>query len=68
MGLGVLVAAHKRLLAGEPPGALRLVYTNQRILKLLRITGLLGLFPLHATVEQARAVGGHHPARSSGNG
>jgi len=57
IGLGVLVGAYRRLRDAEPAGSLRLVCTNERVTKLFALTGLLGLFPVHATVEQARAAG-----------
>jgi anti-sigma B factor antagonist len=57
IGLGVLIAASRRLRGGEPAGSLRLVCTNERIVKLFVLTGLLGMFPMYASVEQARAAG-----------
>jgi anti-sigma B factor antagonist len=56
IGLGVLVAARKRLREGKPAGSLRLVCTNERVVELFRLTGLLRLFPVHASVEQARVA------------
>jgi anti-sigma B factor antagonist len=50
-GLGVLVGALKRCREGG--GELRLVAAQPRILKLLDITGLMGVFPLHETVAAA---------------
>jgi anti-sigma B factor antagonist len=58
-GVGVLVAAAKRLHDADPAGSLRLVCTNERVLRVLRLTGVLGVFPLHATVDQARTTEGH---------
>jgi anti-sigma B factor antagonist len=55
-GLGVLVAAYRRLRGGQPAGSLRLVCTNERVIKVFALTGLLRMFPMHATVEQARAA------------
>jgi anti-sigma B factor antagonist len=66
IGLGVLVAAYRRLHHGEPAGSLRLVCTNERVIRVFELTGLLLLFPMHASVEQARAANGH-PAGPSGN-
>ena len=39
-------------LAGRD-GSLRLVCTQERILKIFRITGLTKVFPLHDTVDEA---------------
>ncbi len=50
-GLGTLVAAHKR--AAARGGALPLVCAQDRILKLLRITGLDDVFVIHPTLEEA---------------
>ena len=50
-GLGVLVGGLKRVRAHE--GSLRLVCTQERILKIFRITGLTKVFPIHASVEEA---------------
>ncbi len=55
-GLGVLVGGLKRVRAHE--GSLRLVCTQERILKIFRITGLTKVFPIHDTVSEAlTAVG-----------
>jgi anti-sigma B factor antagonist len=53
-GLGVLVGGLKRVRAHE--GSLHLVCTQERILKIFRITGLTKVFPIHASVEQAVAA------------
>jgi anti-sigma B factor antagonist len=50
-GLGVLVGGLKRVRAHD--GSLRLVCTQERILKIFRITGLTKVFPIHDTVEEA---------------
>ena len=50
-GLGVLVGGLKRVRAHE--GSLRLVCTQERILKIFRITGLTKVFPIHTSVEEA---------------
>lgn len=50
-GLGVLVGGLKRVRAHE--GSLRLVCTQERILKIFRITGLTKVFPIHSSVEDA---------------
>jgi len=50
-GLGVLVSGLRR--AKEHGGTLRLVCTNDSILKIFRITGLDKVFPLFTTVEEA---------------
>jgi anti-sigma B factor antagonist len=51
IGLGVLVGAYRRLRDREPAGSLRLVCTNERVIGVFAITGLLALFPMHASVE-----------------
>ena len=53
-GLGVLVGGLKRVRAHE--GSLRLVCTQERILKIFRITGLTKVFPIHGSVEEAVAA------------
>ena len=53
-GLGVLVGGLKRVRAHE--GSLRLVCTQDRILKIFRITGLTKVFPIHASVSEALAA------------
>ena len=50
-GLGVLVGGLKRVRAHD--GSLDLVCTQQRILKLLTITGLTEVFGIYETVDQA---------------
>ena len=49
-GLGVLVGGLKRVRAHD--GSLRLVCTQERILKIFRITGLTKVFPMHSSVEE----------------
>ena len=53
-GLGVLVGAVKRVRAYD--GSLDLVCTQQRILKIFKITGLTKVFGIHETVDQAIAA------------
>ncbi len=53
-GLGVLVGGLKRVRAHD--GSLRLVCTQERILKIFRITGLTKVFPIHDTVSEAVAA------------
>ena len=53
-GLGVLVGGLKRVRAHD--GSLDLVCTQERILKLFRITGLTKVFGIHETVDQAIAA------------
>jgi len=53
-GLGVLVGGLKRVRAHD--GSLDLVCTQQRILKLLKITGLTEVFGIYETVDQAIAA------------
>ena len=50
-GLGVLVGGLKRVRAHD--GSLRLVCAQERVLKIFRITGLVKVFPIFASVEQA---------------
>jgi anti-sigma B factor antagonist len=50
-GLGVLVGALKR--RREAGGALRLVIAEQRILRIFEITGLIDVFSIFPTVEEA---------------
>jgi anti-sigma B factor antagonist len=67
IGLGVLMGASRRLHDAEPAGSLRLVCTNEHIIEVFRLTGLLRMFPVHASVEQARAADDDRPAGSSGD-
>jgi anti-sigma B factor antagonist len=53
-GLGVLVGGLRRVRAHD--GSLDLVCTQQRILKILKITGLTEVFGIYETVDQAIAV------------
>jgi anti-sigma B factor antagonist len=53
-GLGVLVGGLKRVRAHD--GSLDLVCTQERILKIFRITGLTKVFGIHETVDQAIAA------------
>jgi anti-sigma B factor antagonist len=50
-GLGVLVGALKRVKAHD--GGLALVCTQDKILKIFKITGLTKVFPIHGSVEEA---------------
>jgi anti-sigma B factor antagonist len=50
-GLGVLVGALKRVRAHQ--GSLRLVCTQERLLKIFRITGLAKVFGIYASVASA---------------
>lgn len=50
-GLGVLVGGLKRVRQHE--GSIQLVCTQERILKIFRITGLTKVFVIPATVEEA---------------
>jgi anti-sigma B factor antagonist len=56
-GLGVLVGGLKRVRSHD--GSLRLVCTQDKILKIFRITGLTKVFSIHPTVQAALA----EPAR-----
>ena len=55
-GLGVLVGGLKRVRVHD--GSLDLVCTQERILKLFRVTGLAKVFGIHETVGQAIAAKG----------
>ena len=52
-GLGVLVGGLKRVRAHD--GSLRLVCTQERILKIFRITGLTKVFAIHGSQAEALA-------------
>lgn len=51
-GLGVLVGGLKRVRAHD--GSLELVCTQERILKIFRITGLTKVFGIYASVQEAK--------------
>lgn len=53
-GLGVLVGGLKKVRAHD--GSLRLVCTQDRLLKIFRITGLAKVFDIHATPDEAVAA------------
>ena len=53
-GLGVLVGSLNRVRAHD--GSLDLVCTQERILKIFKITGLTKVFGIHQTVDQAIAA------------
>jgi anti-sigma B factor antagonist len=53
-GLGVLVGGLKRVRTHD--GSLRLVCSQERILKIFRITGLTKVFPIYSSVEEAAAA------------
>lgn len=55
-GLGVLVGGLKRVRAHD--GSLTLVCTQERILKIFRITGLTKVFPIYDSVQDALAANG----------
>ncbi len=50
-GLGVLVGGLKRVRNHD--GSLELVCTQEKILKIFRITGLTKVFPIHGSVAEA---------------
>jgi len=52
-GLGALIGAHKR--AKEHGGRVRLIAQEGQILRLLRITGLLGVFNVYHDLDSALA-------------
>ena len=53
-GLGVLVGARKR--CSENEGALALVCTGERILRVFRVTGLAGVLNVCPTLDEALAL------------
>lgn len=53
-GLGVLVGGLKRVRAHD--GSLRLVCSQERILKIFRVTGLAKVFPIYDSVDDAVAA------------
>lgn len=52
-GLGVLVGGLKKVRAHD--GSLKLVCTQERLLKIFRITGLAKIFRIHDTTDEALA-------------
>jgi anti-sigma B factor antagonist len=54
-GLGVLVGGLKRVKAKE--GSLKLVVTQEKILKIFDITGLTKVFPIFGSLDEAAAGG-----------
>ncbi|WP_460447215.1 STAS domain-containing protein [Angustibacter aerolatus] len=52
-GLGVLVGGLKRVRTHD--GTLKLVCSQERVLKVFRITGLTNVFSIHDTVDEALA-------------
>jgi anti-sigma B factor antagonist len=56
MGLGVLVGARRRLLGLGHDSGIQLVCADGLVLRVLRVTGLDRMFPVHATL--ADALGG----------
>jgi anti-sigma B factor antagonist len=58
-GLGVLLGAQRRARASD--GWVRLVCTHRAVLKVLRITHLDSIFPIHDTVDDARVGAGKPP-------
>ena len=65
-GLGVLVGGLRRVRAHD--GSLDLVCTQQRILKIFRITGLTEVFGIYETVDQAIAARTGPPVRNASPG
>ncbi|RCG28218.1 anti-sigma factor antagonist [Sphaerisporangium album] len=51
-GLGVLVGALKRVRGHD--GSLELVCTQERVLKIFRVTGLVKVFGIRASVDEAK--------------
>ena len=64
-GLGVLVGGLKRVRAHD--GSLDLVCTQERILKIFRITGLTKVFGIHDTVDEAIAAKNEYYSRATAN-
>ena len=54
-GLGVLVGGLKRVYPHD--GSFQLVCTQEHILKIFRITGLINIFSIHSSVEGAISPG-----------
>lgn len=54
-GLGVLVGGLKRVKAKE--GSLKLVVSQEKILKIFDITGLTKVFPIYGSLDEAVAPG-----------
>jgi anti-sigma B factor antagonist len=54
-GLGVIVGGLKKVRAHD--GSLRLVCTQDRLLKIFRITGLAKVFDIHQDIDTAIAAG-----------
>ena len=54
-GLGVLVGGLKKVRAHD--GSLELVCSQERLLKIFRITGLAKVFAIHSSAEAAIAAG-----------
>jgi len=52
-GLGVLVAALKRVRESDSGGELRLVVSRPQVAKVLEVTGLTGVFSIFSTLEEA---------------
>ncbi len=52
-GLGVLIGAHRR--AAERGGAFRLIVNDGPISRLLNITGLIAVFCVYHSIEDARS-------------
>jgi anti-sigma B factor antagonist len=53
VGIGVLLGARRRLLAHAGHGSVQLVCAEGLVLRVLRLTGLDGIFALHATLSDA---------------
>jgi anti-sigma B factor antagonist len=51
-GLGVLIGAHRR--AAERGASFRLIVSDGLISRLLNITGLIGVFAVYRSIEDAR--------------
>jgi anti-sigma B factor antagonist len=68
-GLGVLVGARRRLLQDRHhDGGIQLVCANGLVLRVLRISGLDRVFPLHATLTDALGSNSSQADDRSGQG
>ncbi len=52
-GLGVLIAAMKRLRDSDTGGQVQLVVTRPHIQKVLEVTGLTAVFPIFGSLDEA---------------
>lgn len=55
--LSVMVGAHKRLARSASASGLRLVCTNESVLRVLGVTGLSRIFAVHDSLDDALVAG-----------